>query len=437
MSDKHPAKIAKYLLQGWCLLNEYCPNGQNIPLVKSKEGKLVCAGCTSSCPYYATHSEAGAAAPAPPAVPPLSPAPTPALACGGAAAAAAAGAGAGAGLILSPRPGGVQSPRPGEREALAALAGTGRAGGGLQGHGLALGLAAASPAQDPFSPPLRHQLGTAASPSAGDAYAAAAPVSLAAPPPGAAGARTLGVAADMCANGTEACAAGAGSAALVLAMPVLRLGCLRLAAPAGPSQRSRLRGDTLIVKVKAALGAEAAGSSESIVAELAEILQSIRGRLVDKVLLPLLSAGSAGAARAAGSGGSLSGVGTGQLQIDMEDGARFSLPEADCLVLPVQRVALDSIAAQILEGILASHWRGSPQGLAGVGAHWLEVCVASGAEEGAEVALRRPTVAAASAAARLPCAASGGACGSSYVGAGGSPMAAADPSRLHARALDW
>mmetsp|Transcript_116469 Transcript_116469/g.340744 ORF Transcript_116469/g.340744 Transcript_116469/m.340744 type:complete len:321 (-) Transcript_116469:75-1037(-) len=55
--DNHPAKIAKYLLKGWCLLNDYCPNGQNIPLVRSREGALVCAGCNPSCQYFATHGD--------------------------------------------------------------------------------------------------------------------------------------------------------------------------------------------------------------------------------------------------------------------------------------------------------------------------------------------------------------------------------------------
>jgi len=63
MGDNHPAKIAKYLLKGWCLLNEYCPNGQNIPLVRSKDGALICAGCTPSCPYYATHGDQPEASP--------------------------------------------------------------------------------------------------------------------------------------------------------------------------------------------------------------------------------------------------------------------------------------------------------------------------------------------------------------------------------------
>lgn len=57
MNDNYPAKIAKYLLKGWCLLNEYCPNGTNIPLVKSREGALVCAGCDPSCPHFGTHGD--------------------------------------------------------------------------------------------------------------------------------------------------------------------------------------------------------------------------------------------------------------------------------------------------------------------------------------------------------------------------------------------
>eukprot|EP00927_Polykrikos_kofoidii_P053277 TRINITY_DN4761_c0_g1_i2.p1 TRINITY_DN4761_c0_g1~~TRINITY_DN4761_c0_g1_i2.p1 ORF type:complete len:313 (-),score=69.20 TRINITY_DN4761_c0_g1_i2:294-1232(-) len=55
MTENHPAKIAKYLLKGWCLLNENCPAGTNIPLVRSREGVLVCCGCTPACPHYKTH----------------------------------------------------------------------------------------------------------------------------------------------------------------------------------------------------------------------------------------------------------------------------------------------------------------------------------------------------------------------------------------------
>jgi len=52
MADNHPAKIAKYLLKGWCLLNEYCPNGQNVPLVRSREGQVVCVCGDPTCRYH-------------------------------------------------------------------------------------------------------------------------------------------------------------------------------------------------------------------------------------------------------------------------------------------------------------------------------------------------------------------------------------------------
>lgn len=62
-------------------MNEYCPAGQNIPLVRSREGQLVCVGCNSAClgqsapagqPGSASITapeSAAAAAPAAPAAP--------------------------------------------------------------------------------------------------------------------------------------------------------------------------------------------------------------------------------------------------------------------------------------------------------------------------------------------------------------------------------
>lgn len=67
MSGNHPAEIAKYLLKGWCLLNEYCPNGHNIPLVRSRENKIVCVCGDQSCPYSAAQGESGKGTPATPA----------------------------------------------------------------------------------------------------------------------------------------------------------------------------------------------------------------------------------------------------------------------------------------------------------------------------------------------------------------------------------
>lgn len=67
--DSQPAKIAKYLLKGYCLLNEYCPNGQNVPLVRSREGVLLCCCDDPTCPYKEkSAAPAAAASPRPPAV---------------------------------------------------------------------------------------------------------------------------------------------------------------------------------------------------------------------------------------------------------------------------------------------------------------------------------------------------------------------------------
>jgi len=52
MSGNHPAEIAKYLLKGWCLLNDYCPNGHNIPLVRSRDMRYVCCCGDRTCKYY-------------------------------------------------------------------------------------------------------------------------------------------------------------------------------------------------------------------------------------------------------------------------------------------------------------------------------------------------------------------------------------------------
>lgn len=65
MTDNHPAKIAKYLLKGWCLLNEYCPHGHNIPLVRSKEGETLCVGCVENLPVEGAAPSSAGTAPAP------------------------------------------------------------------------------------------------------------------------------------------------------------------------------------------------------------------------------------------------------------------------------------------------------------------------------------------------------------------------------------
>jgi len=51
MGETQPAKIAKYLLKGYCLLNDYCPKGNSVPLVRSREGVLICCCSDPTCKY--------------------------------------------------------------------------------------------------------------------------------------------------------------------------------------------------------------------------------------------------------------------------------------------------------------------------------------------------------------------------------------------------
>lgn len=62
-SANHPALIAKYLLKGYCLLNEYCPNGKNVPLVKSRDGMRICCCGDPTCQYNEQAQLGGAAQP--------------------------------------------------------------------------------------------------------------------------------------------------------------------------------------------------------------------------------------------------------------------------------------------------------------------------------------------------------------------------------------
>jgi len=92
--DSQPAKIAKYLLKGYCLLNEYCPNGQNVPLVRSREGVLLCCCDDPTCPYKekvaaSPRPAAPAPSPSPPAALESSPPPSSASPRGGGGGAAA------------------------------------------------------------------------------------------------------------------------------------------------------------------------------------------------------------------------------------------------------------------------------------------------------------------------------------------------------------
>ena len=44
--DSSTKQIGEYLLKGWTLLGDNCPNGCNVPLMRSRDKKhLVCCGC--------------------------------------------------------------------------------------------------------------------------------------------------------------------------------------------------------------------------------------------------------------------------------------------------------------------------------------------------------------------------------------------------------
>ncbi|CAD7922520.1 unnamed protein product [Amoebophrya sp. A25] len=46
------SSIASYLLRGWCMLNETCPESPSCPLVRSRDGQTVCVSCRPVCRLY-------------------------------------------------------------------------------------------------------------------------------------------------------------------------------------------------------------------------------------------------------------------------------------------------------------------------------------------------------------------------------------------------
>eukprot|EP00971_Amphidinium_carterae_P247622 4917333-Amphidinium_carterae.1 len=54
-----PAQIAQYLLKGYCLLNEYCPNGASIPLLRHPNGSYLCVCGNAACKYASSAAPAG------------------------------------------------------------------------------------------------------------------------------------------------------------------------------------------------------------------------------------------------------------------------------------------------------------------------------------------------------------------------------------------
>eukprot|EP00928_Gymnodinium_smaydae_P017269 TRINITY_DN16602_c0_g2_i2.p1 TRINITY_DN16602_c0_g2~~TRINITY_DN16602_c0_g2_i2.p1 ORF type:complete len:532 (-),score=69.01 TRINITY_DN16602_c0_g2_i2:23-1519(-) len=50
-SSVQSKEISKYMLQGYCLLNQTCPIGHSVPLLKARDGTFVCCCGDSSCKY--------------------------------------------------------------------------------------------------------------------------------------------------------------------------------------------------------------------------------------------------------------------------------------------------------------------------------------------------------------------------------------------------
>jgi len=49
VAEDPSAAMGKYMLQGYCMLNEYCPNGTGVPLLRGRDGSLVCCCGDASC----------------------------------------------------------------------------------------------------------------------------------------------------------------------------------------------------------------------------------------------------------------------------------------------------------------------------------------------------------------------------------------------------
>jgi len=265
-------------------LNEYCPNGHNVPLVRSRDGALVCCCDDPACPYKEKGSGAAAAAP-------------PASAAEPAASASA--------------PGGYPS-------------------------------GAAS------SPPV-----VARRPEAEAVSSAAAPAAQRRLPAQAAGG-----------SGGARAVVEAGATELVVQGADLQFCCTRLAVQR--DQRAQLLGGSFAVRIRC--GVE--GSELAWGRTLREALVAECRRLMDRVLLPERAAGVQ-VTRAAG-----------QVMVACGSGARFEFPDRDCVALPVECLAVEELAALMLDkasGAIAS--------MQSSGVLWIEASLTQA--PGAEAIVRR------------------------------------------------
>lgn len=350
-SDKgadHPAKIAQYLLKGWCLLNEYCPNGQNIPLVRSRKGELLCCGCDY---YVPPPGEACApCAPVPVPVPPLPAAPVPAAS------------------IASSNS---ESPceRGGRAVVITRLAVAGVEEAGSQGK-------AAS-----FTPPTRG----AGFPAAPDETLAPLPGDrLAAFGAAASGEKPRAMGSGPRARGESAAAMEGGVAPeqrpvvpvedegeleTVVRGPDFRFRCAHFIGARGGQER--ITGGSYAVELRLAWSVVASGC----VLDVGSVRQALRQecqRLAGRTLVPERS-GALSVASAAF-----------QTEVTCEGGARFNFPCDDCVLLPVAQVIPQELAVFLWQRVAESV---SAAELRRCRVRWMEVHVADGLD--AEAAFRR------------------------------------------------
>jgi len=324
MSDKpdpnrNPSKIAKYLLKGYCLKNEYCPNGQNIPIVQGKDGRQICVGCDRSCPHFAKlgDSEDGAAtfahAAVTPAAAPVTPSPPSSLSAPPAAAAPNGNLG---------QPATSMMPAAGMPQLRCSMA----------------QFPAAAPQAERPSSPCR-TLSKPTTPSTQLPQAAFWPSS--------ATSKTMTMPQQVAIQTPEVC-----------------LSCMYLASVEG-ARRVRLIGGSWAVRAQAG-SVRPSGSIEGSFNNeaLTEALRTECDRLQDCILIPEHGAHS-----------SIANAGGGMLDICLGEGTQCTLPERECIRLPVLKVTLQAIAERLLAVINLAN------------SQWIEVQLSEPA--GSQVSLRK------------------------------------------------
>lgn len=331
----HPAKIAQYLLKGWCLLNEYCPNGQNIPLVRSREGALLCCGCDY---YVPPPGQAGKAETCTPCAP--SPVPAPPLSASALPGSPSTSTGT-IGVSTTPT-----------------LPPAGEAGGQNVSAG--------------FVPPTRGvglpATREASGPQLGDRRDEKPKAAGGAPRSPGDGAVAIG-GGSMTEQHRDVAADGGGEFETMVRGPDCRFGCAHFIGARGG--HGKLSGGSYAVELRLAWAVASSGCTFDVGAVRQALRQECL-RLSGRTLVPERSDALSVASAAF------------QLEVTCEGGSRFNLPREDCVLLPVPQIVPEELAAffwqRVAESVTAAELRRC-------GVRWMEVRVADGLH--AEATFRR------------------------------------------------